>query len=594
MSNVSTPATSTEFEPQSALPESKSRLQSAYRLLSALVRVHPPLFITAVSGATLFGLCTVASALGVRWMVDKVILPRFNEGKTDTRALLIGAVLVIGIGLLRAVGVVLRRGFAGASSWRTAESISLDVLRRIVAQPSTWHRKHMTGDLVARVGVDTDAAVSVIGPMPFATAVVVMLVFSGVWLLVVDIPLGLLAIVVFPLLLILNIRYQRRIDTHYQTAQNELGLLSEAVHESFDGVMVVKAFGAEMRETERLSHITGRLKDARTKAVILRSTFEAMLDAIPSFVNIVLLVVGAHRVQSGAMSVGELASFIYLFTLLIFPLRIIGYVFSEVPHSLSGWNRTRQIIDEPITPDPRARINPTPASKAIVVSDISITYADQSVLSHLSMSIDDSMTVAIVGATGSGKTTLLHAIAGLIPIDEGSIQVMPGGIGMVFQEAFVFADTLRFNVTLGDDISDDIVWNALEVAAATEFVAKFESGLDTELGERGASLSGGQRQRVALARAIAHGCPVLLLDDTTSALDPTTESIVVENLRRQQTIGATLIVASRPSTISLADEVLYLAGGFIVAHAPHAELMAQNGDYRELLEAFEQDRKESQ
>ncbi|MEO8363019.1 MAG: ABC transporter ATP-binding protein, partial [Ilumatobacteraceae bacterium] len=517
MSNVSTPATSAEFELQSALPESKSRLQSAYRLLSALVRVHPPLFITAVSGATLFGLCTVASALGVRWMVDRVILPRFNEGETDTRALLIGGVLVIGIGLLRAVGVVLRRGFAGASSWRTAESISIDVLRRIVAQPSTWHRQHMTGDLVARVGVDTDAAVSVIGPMPFATAVVVMLVFSGIWLLVVDIPLGLLAIVVFPLLLILNIRYQRRIDTHYQTAQNELGLLSEAVHESFDGVMVVKAFGAEMRETERLSHITGRLKDARTKAVILRATFEAMLDAIPSFVNIVLLVVGAHRVQSGAMSVGELTSFIYLFTLLIFPLRIIGYVFSEVPHSLSGWNRTRQIIDEPITPDPRARIGPTPASKAIVVADISITYADQSILKNLSMSIDNSMTVAIVGATGSGKTTLLHAIAGLIPIDEGSIQVMQGGIGMVFQEAFVFADTLRFNVTLGDNISDDIVWNALEVAAATEFVSKFESGLDTELGERGASLSGGQRQRVALARAIAHRCPVLLLDDTTSA-----------------------------------------------------------------------------
>jgi ABC-type multidrug transport system fused ATPase/permease subunit len=357
--------------------------------------------------------------------------------------------------------------------------------------------------------------------------------------------------------------------------------------------MVVKAFGAEMRETERLSHITGRLKDARTKAVILRSTFEALLDAIPSFVNIVLLVVGAHRVKSGAMTVGELASFVYLFTLLIFPLRIIGYVFSEVPHSLSGWNRTRQIVDEPIIPDPRASIRPAPTNTALVVSNISIAYADQPILKHLSMTINSSMTVAIVGATGSGKTTLLHAIAGLIPIDEGSIEVMPGGIGMVFQEAFVFADTLRFNVTLGDDISDDIVLAALEVAAATEFVSKFETGLDTELGERGASLSGGQRQRVALARAIAHRCPVLLLDDTTSALDPTTESIVIENLRRQQTVGATLIVASRPSTISLADEVLFLANGMIIDHAPHAVLMAQNAEYRALLEAFEQDRRET-
>lgn len=593
MSNVTISKTTTEIGPDSGLPESKSRLRSAYCLLSALVRVHPRLFITAVSGATLFGLCTVASALGVRWMVDRVILPRFNEGKTDTRALLIGAILVIGIGLLRAVGVVLRRGFAGASSWRTAESVSLDVLHRIVAQPSIWHRQHMTGDLVARVGVDSDAAVAVIGPMPFASAVVVMLVVSGVWLLVVDLPLGLLAIIVFPLLLILNIGYQRRIDTHYQNAQNELGLLSEAVHESFDGVMVVKAFGAEIRETERLSHITGRLKDARTKAVILRSTFEALLDAVPSIVNIVLLVVGAHRVKSGAMTVGELASFVYLFTLLVFPLRIIGYVFSEVPHSLSGWNRTRQIVDEPILPDPRASIHPAPKNTAIVVSNISISYGDQSILKHLSLTINSSMTVAIVGATGSGKTTLLHAIAGLIPVDEGSIQVMSGGVGMVFQEAFLFADTLRFNVTLGDEISDDVVLAALEVAAATEFVSKFETGLDTELGERGASLSGGQRQRVALARAIVHRCPVLLLDDTTSALDPTTESMVIENLRRQQTVGATLIVASRPSTISLADEVLYLANGVIIDHAPHAVLMAQNAEYRALLEAFEHDRRET-
>lgn len=593
MSNVSITDTATDIEHGSELSPGGGRLRSAYRLLSALVRIHPKLFITAVLGATLFALCTVASSFGVRWMVDKVILPRFNEGKTDSRALLIGAGLVIGIGLLRAVGVVIRRGFAGAAHWRTAESVSLDVLHRIVAQPSSWHRQHMTGDLVARVGVDSDAAVDVMSPMPFASSVVVMLAVSGVWLLIVDVPLGLLAIVVFPLLLLMNIRYQRRIDTHYETAQNELGLFSEAVHESFDGVMVVKAFGAELRETERLSHITGRLKDARTKAVMMRSTFEALLDAIPSFINIVLLVVGAHRVKSGAMTVGELTSFVYLFTLLIFPIRIIGYVFSELPHSLSGWNRTREIVDEPILHDPRRSIRPAPPGIAILVSDISVRYGEQQILKHLSLTVKGSRTVAVVGATGAGKTTLLHAVAGLVPVDAGSIQIMQGGVGMVFQEAFLFADTLRFNVTLGDEISDDIIHEALAVAAATEFVEKLDRGLDTEIGERGTSLSGGQRQRVALARAIAHRCPVLLLDDITSALDPTTEATVIENLRRRQTSGATLIVASRPSTISLADDVLFLADGIIIDHAPHAVLLTRNVAYRALLEAFEQERRET-
>lgn len=593
MSNISDADTADAIN-NADLPVDGSRFRSAYRLLSALIRIHPKLFITAVLGATLFGLCTVASSFGVRWMVDKVILPRFNEGKTDSRALLIGAALVIGIGLLRAVGVVIRRGFAGAAHWRTAESVSLDVLHRIVAQPPSWHRQHMTGDLVARVGVDSDAAVDVMSPMPFASSVVVMLVVSGIWLLFVDVPLGLLAIVVFPLLLLLNIGYQRRIDTFYRTAQNELGLFSEAVHESLDGVMVVKAFGAELRETERLSRITGRLRDARTKAVVTRSTFEALLDAVPSFINIVLLVVGAHRVKSGAMTVGELTSFVYLFTLLIFPLRIIGYVFSEIPHSLSGWNRTRTIVDEPIISDPRKSIHQAPPNTAIIVNGITVTYGDQQVLNHLSLTVESSKTVAIVGATGSGKTTLLHAIAGLIPIDTGSIRVMQGGVGMVFQEAFLFADTLRFNVTLGDEISDDIVHDALAVAEATEFVSKFEQGLDTEIGERGASLSGGQRQRVALARALAHRCPVLLLDDTTSALDPSTEAAVVANLHRRQNSGATLIVASRPSTISLADEVLFLADGLIIDHAPHAVLLVRNAAYRTLLEAFEQDRRETQ
>ncbi len=566
------------------------RMRSAYRLLSALVRIHPRLFLTAVAGAAVFAICTVASSFGVSWMVDQVILPRFRDGRTDTRALAIGASLIIGIGLLRAVGVVIRRSFAGMAHWRTAETISLTVLHQIVSQPPMWHRSHMTGDLVARVGVDSDTAVDVMSPMPFASSVVILLFVSGAWLLIVDVPMGLLAIAVLPLLALMNIGYQRRIEKHYDTAQKELGLLSEAVHESFDGVMVVKAFGAEARETERLSIITGRLRDVRTKAVGVRSSFEALLDAVPSLINVVLLIVGAHRVSAGALTLGELTSFVYLFTLLIFPLRIIGYVFSSVPYSLSGWNRTREIIDEQIMVDPQSLIGQASAGFAVEISGATIAYGDKVVLERLSLSIQTSKTVAIVGATGSGKTTLLHAIAGLVPLSAGEIRTMSGGVGMVFQEAFLFADTLRFNVTLGDDIDDSVVTDALRVAAASDFVAQLAQGLDTEIGERGASLSGGQRQRVALARAIAHRRPVLLLDDTTSALDPTTEAAIIANLSSLPSLGATIVVASRPSTIGLADEVLYLADGVIVDHAPHLVLVERNAQYRALLEAFEHDR----
>ncbi len=577
--------------------DSDSRLKEAFQLIRVIVKFHPRLFIIAVSGAAVFAVCTVGSSIGVRWMVDRVILIRFEEGRLDGSALLIGACLVIGVGLLRAAGVIVRRSFAGRTEWRTAETITNRVIDHVVAQPISWHRKRMTGDIVARCGVDSDASVAILAPLPFASSVLVMMLVSSAWMLSVDIPLGVLAIIVFPILLALNIGYQKRIDRFYALAQDELGALSQAVHESFDGVMVVKSFGAEDRETERLAVITSRLRNARIDAVSVRSMFEAAIDAIPSLINILLIVLGAIRVKSGAMSIGDLTSFIYLFTLLVFPLRIIGYLFSEIPHSVAGWRRVREVIEEPIGKDPNDVIQFAKAGVALSCTKINFSHTPNNpVLSDLSLEILSGKTVAIVGATGCGKTTLLHLMSGLIECDSGSIAVQPGGVGLVFQEAFLFAESLRFNITLDSPISDLQVNQSLRIAECSDFVGDLTNGLETMMGERGVSLSGGQRQRIALARAIAHNRALLLLDDTTSALDPSTEARVVNKLREMaktvSNITTVVIVASRPSTIALADEVLYMRDGQIADHAPHDILYSRNSDYRELINAFEQDRHE--
>jgi ABC-type multidrug transport system fused ATPase/permease subunit len=452
----------------------------------------------------------------------------------------------------------------------------------------------MTGDIVARCGVDADASVAILAPLPFSTSVVVMMVVSASWMLYVDLQLGMLAVIVFPILLTLNIGYQRRIDRFYNVAQKELGTLSEAVHESFDGVMVVKSFGAEVRETERLAKISSRLKDARISAIGVRSVFEAMLDVVPTLINILLIVLGAYRVKAGEMSVGDLSSFIYLFTLLIFPLRIIGYLFSEIPHSVAGWRRIREVLDEEILDDPNLKIRRASDGYAIEISDLCFSHQDDSpVLKDLSMKIESGKIVALVGATGSGKSTLLHLIAGLIEPNSGSVAIQEGGVSLVFQEAFLFAESLRYNITLDADISTDRVMSAIAAAQCQDFVGDLEQGLETVMGERGVSLSGGQRQRVALARAIAHDRPVLLLDDTTSALDPKTESNVISSLRSISTGHTLLIVASRPSTIALADEVLFMADGRIVDRGTHESLIANSEHYRLLISAFEHDRKDS-
>jgi ATP-binding cassette, subfamily B, bacterial len=494
---------------------------------------------------------------------------------------------------LRALGVVVRRSFAGRTEWRTCETITEKVIDHIVKQPVKWHRQRMTGDIVARCGVDADATVAVLAPLPFSTSVLVMMVVSAGWMLYVDIPLGLLAIVVFPILLTLNIGYQRRIDRFYNVAQKELGTLSEAVHESFDGVMVVKSFGAEGRETEKLARISSRLKDARISAIGVRSVFEAMLDVVPTLINILLIVLGAFRVKSGDMSVGDLSSFIYLFTLLIFPLRIIGYLFSEIPHSVAGWRRIREVLDEELLADPILKIDRAQTGVAIEINELCFSHQDGSpVLKNLSMKIKEGKVVALVGATGCGKSTLLHLISGLIEPISGSLAVKEGGVALVFQEAFLFAESLRYNITLDADISSERVTKAISAAQCQDFIGDLEQGLETVMGERGVSLSGGQRQRVALARAIAQDRPVLLLDDTTSALDPKTESNVISSLRGISTGRTLLIVASRPSTIALADEVFFMADGRIVDQGTHESLLENSEPYRLLISAFEHDRKD--
>jgi len=573
------------------VPPDASRLTQAFRLIRGLLRHHKKLFFTAVGCAAVYASCTVLSSVVVRLIIDKVIVPRFEDGHVAASHVVITLGLLIVVGVVRAIGVVGRRMFAGRTAWRVTESLTGEVIERVVQQPVPWHRQQRTGDVITRAGVDAEAATHVLNPLPFASSVVLMLILSAVWLLITDVWLGLAAVAVFPLLIMLNLTYQRRVDRYYDAAQEELGKLSEAVHESFDGVTVVKSFGAESRETDRLSVIASRLRNARFGAIRLRSTFEALLDGVPTMVNIFLLVAGAYRVRSGAMTIGELTSFIYLFTLLVFPLRLIGFALSELPYSIAGWNRIRELLDQPLLPDPALTLH-RHADNSIELDGVVYNHdGTRDVLRGIDAVIPAGRTVAVVGATGSGKTTLLHLIAGLVAADAGSITVPQQGCVLVFQEPFLLAESIRENVAMGRDVTDAEIDEAL-LASEASFVNDFTDGIDTIVGERGVGLSGGQRQRIALARALVGNPAALLLDDTTSSLDPGTEARVLANLRQTLSEATVVAVASRPSTIALADDVLYLADGQVVAHGRHDELLVTVPEYRVLMEAFEHERAE--
>ena len=560
-----------------------------------MLSLHPRQFVLSFSGAAVFALATVASSFAIRWVIDNVVLPRFDDGpdggSVSTGTVLTGVAMIIGIGAVRAVGVVFRRAFASEGMWRVAETYTNQVVDRLVRQPVAWHRRHPDGDLVARAGVDTESTVSVIAPIPFAASTVLMILVSTVWLFLTDIPLGIVAIIVFPLVVVTNVVYERAVSQHYTRAQTQLGDFSAGVHESFEGVQLVKAYGAETRETQRLAVLADRVRASRVEAVARRSWFDALTDMIPALANIALVLLGAIRVESGDLTIGEFTSVIFLFTLLVLPLRLIGYALSELPRSMAAWNRIQAVVTEPVEPDPDSAIGRPEPGVGVRLAGVHFRHETSSVptLSDIDLELATGTITALVGPTGSGKSTLADLVLGLTAPTSGMVSLADGARAIVFQEAFLIAGTVRDNVAFGSEADDDAIWSALHLAAADDFVRDLPDALDTVVGERGISLSGGQRQRVALARALARTPAVLVLDDTTSALDPSTEGVILERLR--MSLDATvLLIASRPSTIALADDVVFLADGRIAGHGTHADLLDNVAAYREIVEAFEADR----
>ncbi|MFM7871645.1 MAG: ABC transporter ATP-binding protein [Actinomycetota bacterium] len=389
--------------------------------------------------------------------------------------------------------------------------------------------------------------------------------------------------------------YQRRVDRWYDIAQRELGSLSAAAHESFEGVSVVKAFGAENRETERLATIAARVRAARVEAIGLRSLFESVLDVVPNLANVGIVALGAHRVNAGELTIGGLASFIYLFTLLVFPLRILGYALSELPRSLAGRTRIRSMTNQPVEQDPRRAVrrssSETGEPPCVVRADqVSVAHgAGEPVVVQVSLCVAPGSLTAVVGATGSGKTTLLEALAGLVPIVAGTVEFAGGSSAMVFQEPFLLGATVRDNITMGRTATDDEIGRVLQVAEA-QFVDDLPQRLQTLVGERGVGLSGGQRQRLALARALLGQPDVVFLDDTTSALDPRTEARVLANLRTAFPDTAVVAVASRPSLIRMSDHVIFLESGRLTAEGSHDHLMATCPPFASLMAAYDEDR----
>jgi ABC-type multidrug transport system fused ATPase/permease subunit len=575
-------------------PTESSLLRRGVRLLWASVRAHPRPFAVSVLGSVLYGSMAVAGSLLLGEVTDRVIVPAFNGGVSGA-AIATGAGAILAVAVLRSSGVVLRRYFGNM----TARGMHRTWFRRItdtyLRVPLEYFGSHPTGQLLAHADADVERSITVIMPLPLSLGVVVLVGLSIVSLALIDPLLMLVGLALFPSLAILNQIYSRRVEDPASRTQARLGEVSSVAHESFEGALLVKTLGLESREVERLAGAAGELRTARLAVGRLRATFEPVLDALPNLGTIALLGLGAWRVSEGVITTGQLVQAMALFTILTFPMRVVGFLLEEMPRAVVAADRITGVLATPTRPAPAGGAGTALPGGPLAVDVRGLRFAYSTdgdpVLAGVDLALAPGEVVALVGATGSGKSTLCHLLAHLYQPTAGTVRLggvdlasaepasLRSAVALVFQEAFLFAATVRENLALGWDASDDELRWALDAAHARRFVDRLPLGLDQQLGERGVTLSGGQRQRLALARALLRRPGLLMLDDATSAVDPTVERRILDGLPG----------ALRATTLVVAHRVLFLEGGRIAASGTHRELLASVPAYASLARAYERD-----
>ena len=571
------------------------------RLIVAYVRAHPRPFLYSVGGAFLFAVASIALTDVLGAVTNRILTPAFKGG-VNAGTIWWGVLAIMIAGSLRALGIMIRRYYSGVSGSAVSATLRTQISDQYRELSLHFHREQPTGELLAHMEADVEAAVDVLYPVPFAIGVIFLVLFAMIALLATDPFLALIGFLLFPSLAFMNRNFAKRMEGPAARAQERIGEVSAVAHESIDGALIVKTLGREGAETERLHEKAEALRKERVTAGFVRAGFEPALEALPALGTVFLLAVGAWRVSTGAITRGDLIAFVTLFGLLAWPMRFVGWILSELPRSVVSYARLQRVFEEPVKVEPPAHPVQLPEGPlGIEVRGVTYGFGDQEVLRGITVDIPANQSVALVGPTGVGKSSLAQLMVRLDDPASGAVRIGgvdlrtadPGALhdatAIVFQESFLFATSIRNNIALETGASDEEVERAAKLAQADRFIRNLPRGFDTVVGERGHTLSGGQRQRVALARALIRRPRLMILDDATSAVDPTIEAEILGALRRE--LATTLVVvAYRLSTIRLADRVLYLEHGRVVADGSHEGLLATVPGYAAMIRAYEKGR----
>ncbi|MCI8627241.1 MAG: ABC transporter ATP-binding protein [Lachnospiraceae bacterium] len=523
-----------------------------------------------------------------RSIIDDVI----TDGQLELLTRLLGGILLVGIG--RCIFGYLKE----FTFDRVGSAIGADMRKNLFAHIQSlsvgYFDNTNTGELMARLKDDIDLIQGTLGyvgmliiEVVIHTVIVLYCMFS------ISPKLSIIPCIGMPIVATIAVIMERKLDKVYEEISEENAELNTVAEENLAGVRTVKAFAREKFEIQKFLSHNQRYYDLNMTQSRQLVRYQPMFQFITKLIPVLSVIFGGVLVIEGELTLGDLAAFTEYSRNIVWPMENIGWLANDFSAAVASRKKIKKIYDTAASVVEKEQPTVLPEVKGSVeFRHVSLKLGDSQVLSDISFHLEAGKTLGIMGATGAGKTSVINLLQRFYDADEGSIlldgtdirdlsfQQLRGSISMVMQDVFLFSDTIKENIKMGkhEFVTDTIIANSAEFAQAKSFIEKMDAGYDTVIGERGVGLSGGQKQRISIARAVAKQNPILILDDSTSALDMETEHAIQQELSAL-TNTTKIIIAHRISAVRHADEILYLDGGKIAERGTHEELMALKGLY---------------